>query len=517
MDATTEQARPPIHVVPVLASLVLALVPVQLDALVTAPAIPNIVGSLGGFDQIAWIVTAYLLTMAVGMVLSGRMGDLFGRRAVLIAALLAFLAGTLTCALAGTMSELIVGRAVQGLGAGMTITSLLAAVADIAPPGKRAQYQAVFGAVAPFSMILGPWVGGLVTDHLGWRWIFWLNTPLVILSLVGVVAVLRLPRNAGGGRIDLPGMVALSVASAGVTLAATWGGQYGWASGHVLAAAVVGAVGVAGIWLTERRAAQPVLPLQLFTDRSVLSSLAVMFLATGAIMSTAIAYLPVFLQLVQGRSASSSGLLLLPMLVPAIALALGVGRWTTREDRFRAVLMVGSSLVAVGCAGLALLGTSTSVWAGVAAMMVLGAGLGLLLQTPLVLVQNRVPQHEVGAATGTAQYLRKIGGAIGVGALGSVFVNRFATDVAASGVPGTAGLDIAHVGPHQLDALSPAAHAAVLNAAASANSQLFWIGVGLALLAVAAAVLAPRLRPSEAPDDAALAQPDDAPSVPSPH
>ncbi|MGH3504243.1 MAG: MFS transporter [Nocardioidaceae bacterium] len=506
MPSITTTVNPGRRTVLIMTSLVLALIPMQLDALVTAPAVPTIAGDLGGFDKIAWITTSYLLTMAIGMVASGRVGDMFGRRNVLVTALLVFLGGTMWAALSGDMTALIVGRAIQGLGAGMTFTSVLASVADVAPPEKRAKYQAVFGAVAPFSMIAGPWAGGLVTDHLGWRWIFWLNTPIVVLALVGVLLMLRLPRRRTGGRVDLPGMAALSLASAGLTLGASWGGQYGWASGHVLIAAITGAVGIVGVWYAERRAPQPILPLNLFTNRAVLMSFVVMFLGTGAVMMSAVAYLPVFLQIVQGESASSSGLLLLPMLLPAIATALGIGRWTTRSSRFRPVLIAGAVLLALGCSLLATVGTTTPLWQASAWMILTGAGVGMLMQTPLVLVQNTAPRHEIGAATGSASFLRMIGGAIGVGVLGSAFVNRFASQVSGAGVPGTAGLDIANVGPDRLQTLSPAAHEAVLDAAASANSQLFWIAALLAVLAVVAALVTPRSGVSgPSPEEAAPA------------
>lgn len=490
LRATTSTTRPTaIRVVPIMVSLILALFPVQLDAMVTAPAMPLIAGSFGSLEQMAWISTAYLLTMAIGMILSGRIGDMFGRRPVLVTALAVFLGGSLWAAMSTDMTTLILARGVQGLGAGMTFTTLLSTVADIAPPEKRARYQGVFGAVAPVSMIAGPWVGGLVTEHLGWRWIFWLNTPIVALALLGVVLLLRVPARNTGGRVDLPGLVALVVASTGLTLAASWGGQYGWTSTHVLAAAAVGVAGIIGVWYAERRAVQPFLPLGLFANRPVLSSFAIMVLGPGAVMMTAVGYLPVFLEIVQGKSASNSGLLLLPMLLPAMLVAVTVGRWTNRPGRFRVALVIGTAVLTAGCVLLATMGAGTSGWQAACWMVVTGAGVGFLFQTPLVLVQNAAPAAEVGAATGSASYMRMIGGAVGVGALGSVFVNRFAASLSGAAAPGVSGLDVSSLGPDRVAALPPAAQHVVLDAAASANSVLFWVAAALAALAFVAALL----------------------------
>ena len=212
----------------IMVSLVLALIPLQLDALVAATALPTIAGDLGGFDSLAWITTSYLLAMAIGTVVAGRLGDMFGRRRLLLAALVAFGVGSVLTGLAPSIGTLIAARTLQGLGAGMTFTSLLAVVADVAPPDRRARYQGILGAIAPVSMIVGPWAGGVITEHLGWRWIFLLNVPLVLASIAGVLAFVRLPVRPRGGRVDVAGLVAVVFASSALVLAATWGGhRYG--------------------------------------------------------------------------------------------------------------------------------------------------------------------------------------------------------------------------------------------------------------------------------------------------
>jgi EmrB/QacA subfamily drug resistance transporter len=486
---------PPMRRGLVIASLVLALVPLQLDGLVAATAAPTIAGDLGGFGSIAWIATTYLLTMAVGTVVAGRLGDMFGRKTLLLVALGVFFAGSLWAGLSTVMGELIAARAIQGIGAGMTFTTLLAVVADVAPPEKRARYQGLFGAVAPFSMIVGPWVGGIVTDHLGWRWIFLLNLPVVALAILGAAVLLRgLPRGHRAGRVDLAGIGLLAVASTGIVLAVTWGGhQHAWGSWQVLVAVAAAIVALLALVPVERRAAQPVLPPDLFRNRAVVASVTVMFLAPGAIMMAAINYLPLFLQLVQGRSASNSGLLLLPILLPAITVAMLTGAWTTTPQRFRPAMITGTAVLTLACALLATMDQGTSATTAAGLMMLAGAGIGLLFQTPLVLVQNSAPAAEVGAATGAANFLRTIGGAIGVGALGSLFTGTIARHTSSVAGGATGRVDLGSLTPNQLHALPTAAQQAVSSAVVAGSSALFWVAAAAGLVAVAAAASLPRV------------------------
>ncbi len=490
-----DQPTTPRALWPIMVSLVLALIPVQMDALVAATAVPTIAGELGGFDRIAWIATSYLLAMAIGTIVSGRLGDMFGRRPLLLIALGVFFVGSLWAGLSTGMTELIAARAVQGLGAGMTFTTLLAVVADVVPPEQRARYQGIFGAVAPVSMILGPWIGGVITDHLGWRWIFLLNLPLVGISLLGVLLLLKLPRTHLGGTVDFAGLGAITVASAGIVLAVSWGGhQYDWLSWQVSGAVVVAAVALVALVLVERRAVNPVLPLDLFGNRAVLMSFLVMFLGTGAVMMGSMNFLPIFLQVVQGQSAGNSGLLLLPLLLPAIAVAVLIGGWTGKGNRYRPVMITGTGLLTAAAVLLATMGVGTASWVTAGYMLIAGIGVGMLFQTPLVLVQNSSPRSEVGAATGAASFLRTIGGAIGVGALGAVFASAFADYLADHPDPATAGLDVAQLSPARLQSLPSSAHQIIVEGAAAANSALFWAAAVVALLAVAAAVAVPRLR-----------------------
>ncbi|GHS86211.1 MFS transporter [Actinomycetota bacterium] len=505
-DVAAPPAVTPRRLVLIMVSLVLALIPLQLDALVAATALPTIAGDLGGFADLAWIATAYLLAMAVGTVVSGRLGDMFGRRRLLLLGLAVFGAASLLTGIAPSMGALIATRALQGLGAGMTFTSLLAVVADVVPPDRRARYQGVMGAIAPFSMLVGPWVGGIITEHLGWRWIFLLNVPLIAISALGVLTFVRLPVRPAGGRVDVAGLGAVTVASSGLVLAATWGGhRYDWLSWQVLGAALVAAVAIAVLVAVERRAALPVLPLDLFRNRSVVLSFVILGLGMGAVMTAATNYIPLFLQLVQGRSASSSGLLLLPLLLPAIAVALVTGRWTTTAARFRPALILGTALMVAACALLATMTTGTSGWVTAGYQVLAGLGIGLLFQTPMVLVQNASPAAEVGAATGAAGFMRMIGAAVGAGALGALFTGTV------SGALPAGGIDAANLSPEQVEGLSAPMRETVRAAVASGSSALFWTAAVVSGVALAAAVALPRMRAAVAeagPVGAATAEAD---------
>jgi EmrB/QacA subfamily drug resistance transporter len=477
-------------------SLVLALVPLQLDALVTATAVPTIVGELGGFSRIAWVATAYLLTFAIGTLLSGRIGDMLGRKPLYLAAASVFLAGSAWSGLSTTMAEFIVARALQGLGAGMMATTILAIVADVVPPESRARYQGLLAAVMPVSMIAGPALGGVITDHLGWRWIFLLNLPLIAVSIGVGAFVLRLPKRPSAGGLDLAGAVLSTIGAAGLVLAATWGGQYGWGSARVLATAVIGVGAFVALAAVERRTVHPVLPPGLFRDRTVLMCLLIMFCGAGAVMMAATNFVPVFQQLVQHLSASSSGLLLLPLLLPAIVMAIASGQFLSRRPWYRAVLIAGASVLAVGCLLLATMTVATPVWLACCYLVVFGTGLGLLFQTPMVLVQDTAPVDQLGAATGTASFLRMIGGALGVGALGSLFTARVHESLARASAPGLDASALSSLSPDRVAGLSDAQSAALAHAVSSGSSALFWVATMIAVVAVLAALAVPAGRRS---------------------
>jgi len=290
------------------------------------------------------------------------------------------------------------------------------------------------------------------------------------------------------------GLVAVVFASSGLVLAATWGGhRYGWGSWQVLGALLVAAVAIGALVVVERRATHPVLPLDLFRTRSVVLSFVVLALAMGAVMTSAITYLPVFLQLVQGHSASNSGLLLLPLLLPAIVVGVLTGRFTTTPARFRPAMVLGTAVVVAASVLLATMTVDTSAWVTAGYMVLAGFGIGLLFQTPMVLVQNSVPREEVGAATGAAGFMRMIGAAVGAGALGALF-----SSAVAGAMPD--GVDAASLTPETLAALPTTVESAARAAVATGSSALFWVAAALAAIALVAALALPRRAPVDESD-----------------
>lgn len=315
---------------------------------------------------------------------------------------------------------------------------------------------------------------------------FLLNLPLIAVALGGVVAFLRLPVQSVGGRVDVRGLVASTVTASAIVLAVTWGGnEYAWSSPQVLTAVVVAVAALAALVAAERRATHPVLPLDLFRSRTVVLALVVLAVAMGVVLMSMTNYLPAYLELVQGRSAANSGLLLVPLLLPAIATAAVLGRWTTTTVRIRAAIIAGTVILAGACVLLATMSATTPGWQTGAYQVVAGLGLGAMFMSPTVLVQNAAPASVVGAATGTAGFVRMLGAAAGTGALGSVFAHAVGNQL-------PAGVDAATLTPAGVAALPEAAQQAVREAVAAGSSTLFWVTAAISLVAVVAAVTLPR-------------------------
>lgn len=475
-----------------MASLLMAILPLQLDALVTATAVPTVVGDLGGFQHIAWVATVYLLAMAIGTLVAGRLGDMFGRKTFHLLALSMFAAGSAWAGLASGMTEFIAARAIQGLGAGMAITTVLAIVSDIAPPHLRARYQGILGAIAPISMIAGPVVGGVVTDHLGWRWIFLLNLPVVAVAIVVAVLLLRLSRPRVVGRIDTAGLALAALSACGVVLCVTWAGQYGWTSPQSWLAGLIGLLAFAGLVPVERRAAHPVLPIHQLSKRSLVLCIVIMFCGAGAVLMAAANFVPIFQQWSQHQTASSSGLLLVPMLVPAIIMVVVSGQYLTKVAWFRETLIAGAALLTLGCGLLATMTADTPVWLTACFLAITGGGVGMLMKTPLVLVQNNVPPDHVGAATGAVTYFRMLGGALGVAALGTLFSSTVRSDLQSVPHTGVTASVLSTHTPDDVAGLSAPAQRAIAEAVASGISALFWVTLALSAIALVAALAMPR-------------------------
>ena len=403
----------------------------MVDGMIVGTALPTIVGELGGLEQLSWVVTAYLLTAAVATPIWGKLGDLHGRKGIFMAAIVLFLAGSVLSGLAQDMGQLIGFRALQGLGAGGLMVGALSIIGVLVPPRESGRMQSMIGAMMPVAFIGGPLLGGFLTDHLSWRWAFYVNLPVgaVALLIVGVgVRLERTERNRAP--IDYAGAALLSLGILALTLLASWGGgRYGWASPQILGLAAVGAVATAWFVRVERRAAEPVIPPRLFADRNFTLAQVLSFLV-GAVMLGATSYLPQYMQFVQGLSPTAGGLLLVPLMFGMLGVQLATGALISRTGRYRRYPILGGAVLTLGLLILLRLGTDTATAAVSALTVVAGAGIGLVMQSTMVITMNSADPRDMGAASGTVTLLRTLGGSLGVALLGAVFTGRLQSGLA---------------------------------------------------------------------------------------
>ncbi len=391
--------RPNVRVV--LFGLMTAMMLAMLDNMIVSTALPRIVGEFGGLNHFTWVVTAYVLGTTVSTPIWGKLGDLYGRKTVFLTAVVVFLVGSALCGMSGSaflggpddgMGQLIAFRAVQGLGAGGLMVGVMAIIGDLVPPRERGRYQGMIAGIMAIAMVAGPLVGGFITDHLSWRWAFYVNLPLGGVALVLLIATMHLPRYRTEHRIDWLGAGLLSVGITAIVLITTWGGnEYAWLSPQILGLIGLAVAALLVFGFVERRAAEPILPLGLFTNRNF-ALISVIGFLLGFAMFGAMNFLPLYQQTVQGASATNSGLLLLPLMFGMLVVSLVVGRAITRTGRYRIYPVVGGVVMAVGLALLSLLDVHTSKATSSLYMIVLGVGMGFLMQTSMLIAQNSVEQ-----------------------------------------------------------------------------------------------------------------------------
>ena len=472
-------------------ALILVFLLASLDQTIVSTALPTIVGELGGLQHLSWVVTAYLLASTVSGPLYGKFGDLYGRKVVLQTAIVIFLVGSALCGLSQNMAELISFRALQGLGAGGLIVTAIAVIGDVIPPRDRGRYQGIFGGVFGVSTIIGPLLGGFFVDNLSWRWIFYVNLPIGAVAFAVIGAVFRVRPVAKQHKVDYLGAALLAGGLSAIVLFTSLGGTtWAWDSPEIIALIVIGVVAIAAFVFVESRVAEPILPLSLFQNRTFAVTSAVGFIV-GLALFGAVTYLPLYLQIAKGVSPTRSGLQLTPLMLGLLVTSILSGNLITRWGKYRIFPIIGTAVVTLGMILLSRLGVGTSLWTAALDMVVLGLGLGMVMQVLVLAVQNAVDYKYLGVATSGSTMFRSIGGSIGVSLFGAIFANRLHTELSARLAPGV-HLP-ATTAPAVIRALPPAVRDSYAHALTAALSPVFFVAAVISSVAFVLSLLLPNV------------------------
>ena len=491
----------------VYASLLVVMFLSAMDQTIVGTALPTIVGDLGGAAHMAWILTAYTLAITVAMPVYGKLGDLVGRKNLFLVAIALFLIGSALCGTADTMTQLIIYRFIQGLGGGGLMISSQAITGDLIPPRVRGTYMAPMGAMFGIASILGPIIGGWLTDSVSWRWTFWINLPLGILAFIAIALVLRLPSSRLTSPIDWWGLALLNAGAIAIVLMATWGGnQYEWTSLVTIGLGAVGLVCWGLFAFVETRAVDPILPWSILTSRTFIVSTLVGMLAMGGMIGV-LSYLPTYLQMVYGYSATGSGLLLVPITIGMLVSSILSGVLVSRTNRYRLYPIVGPLVAAGASFWLSRLTTSSPVWQISAATFLMGAGVGLFFQLLVTVVQNALPARYLGTATSGNNFFREVGVSLGASLIGAAFSSGLTSNLtdrigalARSADPAVLGslarfkdADTSSLTPALVDKLPTALHDAVASSYADALLPIFGWMIPLFVATSVIALLLPEV------------------------
>ncbi len=489
----TDGAKPPVtetapletgRVIVIIVGLLLGMLLASLDQTIVSTALPTIVGDLGGLSELSWVVTAYLLASTASTPLWGKLGDLYGRKRLFQVAIIIFLVGSALSGQSRNMPELIAFRAIQGLGGGGLMVTSQAIVGDVVSPRERGKYQGIFGTVFGVTSVVGPLLGGFFVDTLSWRWVFYINLPLGALALIVTAIVLPAAGSRGEVKIDYLGTVLVAAAATSLVLLTTLGGvSYPWFSAPIVLLALLAiALGIAFV-LAERLAAEPVLPPRLFRNPVFVLTSAIGFVV-GFAMFGAITFLPLYLQVVKGVSPTNSGLRLLPMMAGLLLTSTLSGQLITRWGRYKMFPIAGTAVFTVGLFLLSRMDEHTSTLVSSIDMLILGLGLGMVMQVLVIAVQNAVAYRDLGVATSGATFFRSIGSSFGVAVFGAIFSGALSANLSAAGItPGPAGASGGN--PAAIDHLPPAVREAYVHAYAISLQPVFLIAAVIGIVAFA--------------------------------
>lgn len=470
----------------IMVGLFLGMMLAALDQTIVATALPTIAGDLHDLSHLSWIVTAYILTSTISTPLWGKIGDLYGRKTFFQVAIIIFLIGSILSGLSQSMLDLILFRALQGIGGGGLMVGAQTIIADVVSARDRGRYQGIFGAVFGVTSVIGPLIGGFLVQHLSWHWIFYVNVPLGIIALIVTAAVLPGTLSRVSHIIDYAGTLLLAGVATGLVLLTTLAGTtYAWSSVQIIGLAVISVVLLIGFILVERRAAEPVLSLALFRN-SIFTATSIIGFVVGFAMFGAITYLPQYMQVVRGASPTASGLELLPMMAGLLLTSITSGILISRWGRYKIFPILGTGLMAIGMFLLSLMTVGTTVFQSGIYMFVLGVGLGGVMQVLVIAVQNAVNYDQLGVATAGATFFRSIGGSFGTAVFGALFAAQFTRNIARD----LAGIKLpahfsaaAGASPAALAKLPPLVHSHYIHAYATSLHFVFLVAVPISALA----------------------------------
>ncbi|MCU1425226.1 MAG: transporter [Microbacteriaceae bacterium] len=464
----------------IFSALIAGMLLSSLDQTIVSTAMPTIVGQLGGVEHQVWLTTAYLLATTIVMPVFGKFGDVLGRRWLFLVAIALFTIASVGCAFAGDFTQLIIFRAMQGLGGGGLMILSQAIIADIVPASQRGKYLGPLGAIFGLSAVGGPLLGGFFVDHLTWQWAFYINIPIGIAAFAIAWFTLQLPNKKVTQPIDILGVVLLSAFTTCLIFFTDFGGDaaHGWDAIETWLFGIGLVVAACLFVFVESRAVDPIIPLSLFRNRTFVNATAI-GLTLGLGMFSAIGFVPTFLQMSSGTSAAASGLLMLPMMVGLMGTSIASGIAISRTGRYKLFPVIGTLITAVAMVAMTTLTATTPIWLICVYLLVFGAGLGFIMQVVVLVAQNAVPAAEIGTATSTNNYFREVGASLGVAVFGTIFTTRLTDNLkdvftgagasASDAANATSTLD-----PQTLSSLPDEVRDGIVVAYADALAPVFW-------------------------------------------